>query len=244
MSRIMSIMHTENAIDILTTDGEKLRIERVEFGVKSRFEWLKDYRIYDFDIDDTIRILDAIEEGDAEFYAKMTYGDFSEAAALFDCNHIETTPQENGYPTQLKSALIGFDTYEQAEKIARLLDLDMRYFDKQVGWDVWHRTNNTAYECFELTPEDYGDGYQFYGWNDIDIIQNDAVECANNCDCYRDLVGIVNDAKELIDEVEKIDDDQVVVAFGMQYQETINPKCMQYEFDGHSHAIGLCNYEY
>jgi len=44
---------------------------------------------------------------------------------------IETTDQRNGYPSHLKYAIIGFDSFEQAEKISKGSGLQIEIFEKK-----------------------------------------------------------------------------------------------------------------
>lgn len=83
-------------------------------------------------------------------------------AATYALTVIETTSERNGYPSNLKNAIIGFDTFEDAKKIADENGLSIQFFKKKDGWNLWYRTNNIAYNPMENKAEDYGDNYKEY----------------------------------------------------------------------------------
>ena len=61
---------------------------------------------------------------------------------------IDTTTGLNGYPQSLKKAIIGFEDFEQAEKLAEEYHLDIEIFTKRDGWQLWNRDANSAYDAF------------------------------------------------------------------------------------------------
>ena len=72
---------------------------------------------------------------------------------------IETTSQANGYPSNLKYAIIGFETFEDAEKLANEHDLEIESFKKRDGWQLWARAGNRVYKPFKNSAADFGDNY-------------------------------------------------------------------------------------
>ena len=62
---------------------------------------------------------------------------------------ITTTSARNGYPQRLKRAIIGFDTFEDAEKLAHENGLSIEYFSKRDGWCLWYRERSHAFAPFE-----------------------------------------------------------------------------------------------
>ena len=54
---------------------------------------------------------------------------------------IDTSSARNGYPQQLQQAIIGFDTFEDAEMLAEEHGLSIAIFSKLDGWGIWYRTN-------------------------------------------------------------------------------------------------------
>lgn len=68
-----------------------------------------------------------------------------------DCGYelVDTTPERNGYPTNLRHAITGFNNWEEAQDFAKENGLDLITIDKRDGWQVWHR-GGWATEPFDL----------------------------------------------------------------------------------------------
>jgi hypothetical protein len=78
----------------------------------------------------------------------------------YDLEMIETTTGRNGYPQSLKKALIGFQTFEQAQEIEKEYpEVRITTFHKRDGWQLWERNNNTTYEALKNSASNYGDDY-------------------------------------------------------------------------------------
>lgn len=75
---------------------------------------------------------------------------------------IETTSEKNGYPRDIKRAIIGFENFEQAEELAKQYDLSIEEFYKKDGWSLYYRTKNPVSEPFENDSNEYGDDYLSY----------------------------------------------------------------------------------
>ena len=73
----------------------------------------------------------------------MKQFDFIDLAAQGGFELIETTSERSGYPLDLKKAIIGFDSMEEAREYAEQHDLSIEIFHKRDGWNVWYRTGTT-----------------------------------------------------------------------------------------------------
>ena len=170
----------------------------------------------------------------------------NEIASENDLQVIDTTTGLNGYPHALKKAIIGFDDFEQAEKLAEEYHLDIEIFTKRDGWQLWSRDNNSAYEAFERSASDYGENYQQFS---ADISQDDFLqqvgaasyidELADEEDGLDRIEEYMKDLRELYNAIASADDDEIVIAEGDVYVETIKEKTMQYSYDTKHYVIGL-----
>lgn len=159
---------------------------------------------------------------------------------------ISTTTGLNGYPQSLKEAIIGFEDFEQAEKLAEEYHLDIEIFTKRDGWQLWSRGNNHAYDAFERSAEDYGENYQQFEANmsQDDFLQQVGAasyidELADEEDGLEKIEDYIKGLRELYDEIAIADDDEIVIADGDVYVETIKEKTMQYSYDTKHYVIGL-----
>lgn len=88
--------------------------------------------------------------------------DFYTIAEIENLQVIETTSAMNGYPQSIKKALIGFESFEQAERVAEEYGLSIEYFTKRDGWQLYYRTNDRAYSAIEVSADEYGDDYRAF----------------------------------------------------------------------------------
>lgn len=153
---------------------------------------------------------------------------------------IETTTNSTGYPESLQKAIIGFDTFEQAEELAEENGLSIEFFQKRDGWDLWYRTGSTAYEPFRRSVEDFGDDYSKFSKEDLeDFYENEVQPFVSEFDSFDDLRSFLEQNEKIKDEIEDAEDDEIVITYCGEYYDTIKERTMAYNYDTHSYAIGL-----
>lgn len=106
---------------------------------------------------------------------------------------VSVTSASNGYPQNVQLALIGFDTFEQAEDVANANDLTIVSLYKRDGWNLW-ADQGAACGPIELCAEDYGDDY-------ISFNSSWSVE------------DLADDLRGAIDGIEELDDIFTIVDF-------------------------------
>ena len=114
--------------------------------------------------------------------------DLAEIASENGLQLIETTASRTGYPERLQKAIIGFDTFEQAEELAKENGLSIEFFRKRDGWNFWYRTGSTAYEPFRRSAEDFGDDYSEFSKEDLeDFYENEVQPMVSDFENFDDL---------------------------------------------------------
>lgn len=168
--------------------------------------------------------------------------DFINLATENSLQLIDTTSERNGYPRNLRKAIIGFDTFEQAQTLAKENGLYVEVFTKRDGWQLWARTGNKAYNAFERSADEFGDDYMMWTRNDAQAFYEqeiqafvDEVETFEDSDDYESRMDVFEDIKQLADN-------QAIVTCCGDYYDTIDVKTMIYEYDTHHYAIGLIDY--
>lgn len=157
---------------------------------------------------------------------------------------ITTTSARNGYPQRLQRAIIGFDTFEDAEKLAHEKGLSIEIFTKREGWSLWYRTGNHALAPFERSAEEYGDEYRQYSKEDLEGFYVNEVQpsvCA--FDDFESLRCFLDNMEEIRDRIEDADDDEIILASYGGYYDTVKKTTMAYVYDTHHFAIGLIDRE-
>ena len=157
---------------------------------------------------------------------------------------ITTTSAKNGYPQRLKRAIIGFDTFEDAEKLANENGLSIEIFTKLDGWRLWYRTGDHALAPFERSFEEYGDEYRQWSKADLDgFYMNEVQSSAYVFDDFESLRCFLDIMEDIRDRIEDADDDEIVLATYGGYYDTIKKTTMSYCYDTHHFAIGLIDRE-
>ena len=166
--------------------------------------------------------------------------DLVEIASENGLQLIETTANSTGYPERLQKAIIGFDTFEQAEKLAKENGLSIEIFQQRDGWGLWYRTGSTAYEPFRRSAEDFGDDYSDFRKEDLeDFYENEVQPIVSDFDSFDDLRSFLDQKEKIKDEIEDAEDDEIVITCCGEYYDTIKEHTMSYNYDSHSYAIGL-----
>lgn len=164
----------------------------------------------------------------------------STLASDYGLNLIETTSESNGYPIHLRYALIGFDTFQQAEEIAEHHELQIKTYQKKDGWKLWYRTGNNAHEPYQNSVEDYGDNYNSFESKDTDEFYKEEVKPRlENFADFDSLKKFLKEQEEILDKIYLCDENELVITCLGTYYETIQKKSMSFYHDTHHYAIGL-----
>ena len=167
------------------------------------------------------------------------YERFHELAGNNDLKFIETTSGKNGYPQDLKPALIGFNDYKEAEEFAIENGLETYIFHKRDGWQLWERCNPAHYP-FSVSAEDYGDNYNmFLASERTEYFDNEVKPCLENFDNIEDLKTFVNEQESIMDELDRCNEDEAVITYCGEYYDTIKVKSMEWYHDTHKYVIGV-----
>ena len=159
--------------------------------------------------------------------------------------YIETTSGNNGYPQAIKSAIIGFDTFEEAEKLAEDHNLSIELFTKKDGWQLWYRTSNNAHEPIKNSSDDYGDNYsQFDKMTEEEFLTNEVlpvikdIEMTDNNN-FDFLESFIEQQRKLFNKIDELEENEIVITCQGQYYDTINVYSMESYHDTKYIAIGL-----
>ena len=154
--------------------------------------------------------------------------------------YIETTTGKNGYPQQLRGAVIGFETFGEAEEVARLHGLRITTFFKRDGCNLYERNNSTTWEPLKITSCDYGDDYSHHDSGDVENFFEEYVSpMLGEFDNFEDLQKFIDEYKKIYEELQSIDETQLVITCMGRYYETIDKESMSWSHDGKTWVIGV-----
>lgn len=173
--------------------------------------------------------------------------DLKEIAKKTGFDYIETTTGMNGYPQNIKPAIVGFNNFDEAQKIADEYGLQIEQFTKKNGWQLWVRTGDTAYEPFENDSSDYGDDYQEYSSSEFEdeseFFEKEVKELLTSCESLDEAEAILSSQKELWENIEQSEDDEIIISCSGRYYETIKKKTMSFHHDSNTKIIGVILHE-
>lgn len=166
--------------------------------------------------------------------------DFFTIAEIENLQVIDTTSAMNGYPEDLKPALIGFDSYEDAERVAKEYGLSVEIFTKRDGWQLYYRTGNRAYSPIEVLAEDYGDDYMSFTSSDYDgFYENEVQERISEFKTFDDVEQFLEAKKKIYEAIEDLEDDEMVITYQGEYYETVKRYTMSRYYDTKTTVIGV-----
>jgi len=167
------------------------------------------------------------------------YGLLRELADNNALQFIETTSATNGYPQDLKPALIGFNDYEEAEEFAQEHGLQTYIFHKRDGWQLWQRSK-PAYEPMTITSDDYGDDYNMFTHDELDdYFGNEVKPRLDDFDNMEELKKFLNNQEEIMDELDRCNENEAVITYCGDYYDTVKVKSIEWSHDTHNYVIGV-----
>lgn len=170
----------------------------------------------------------------------MTQFDFIALAEDAGLQLVDTTSESTGYPKNIKRAIIGFETMEEAQEYAEKYNLSIETFRKRDGWNLWYRTGDRAYEPFTRSAEDFGDDYMMYTANDEEnYYLTEVKDAVSDFDNFDDIEQFLKERREVYDAICMLTGDEVVITERGVLSEVIPLHTMNYSYDTYHHAIGL-----
>lgn len=152
---------------------------------------------------------------------------------------IETTSEGNGYPKELRKAIIGFDSFEDAKTFAKKYNLSVMMFFQRNGWQLWHR-RDIAYEPIKVSASDYGDDYRELTVADMDSYFEDEVKtCLDNFEDFDSIEIFLDEQKEIYNELKYLNESEKIITYQGRYYETVSIESMDWSYDSKRWIIGV-----
>jgi hypothetical protein len=154
---------------------------------------------------------------------------------------VETTTAKNGYPQELRFAIVGFGYFCDAEELAYKYGLRITTLYKKDGWALWVRNNDTTYSPLEITCEEYGDDYRDYDGGSQRLYYEDEINSIdfNEFNNFSELKEFIDEREEVYNEIANATSDQLVITCNGRYFDTIDKRAMRWSFDTHNYIIAL-----
>lgn len=168
----------------------------------------------------------------------------NEVAKAYSLEQITTTPDFNGYPRDLKPALIGFQSFEDAERAANEIGGHPVELVRPDGHEFWTRKGH-VFKAFDYSDAQtlFGDNYEtFTNSGDYWEFMREALpELISRREDPEDAEKLIKQVKETAEAIDDLEDGETALCenIGGVYAFFIILRPMEYYHDGAGHAIGI-----
>lgn len=155
----------------------------------------------------------------------------------------DTTTNSNGYPTDIRKALHGFQTMEELKTAASELGGETGYIRRKDGWQAWVRKADPHASRFLLEPCDLGYNFEAADPDDLKEIATEELRAYYDEDrSVDDIVRLVKDITSLKSKVMDMKGTDVLF-FGKSCDfaacETTPKFRMSYHYDTWTHSLAV-----
>ena len=184
-----------------------------------------------FDNGDMVEVLYHTKEESLEYAAfKAGHGD----------DVVTTTEATWGPHRRLKKAVIGFDTYEEAQTFADSIENGIIISLTKKDGHQFYTPRDRAWAPFQLTADDYGEDYICY--DDADEYWANTWELLREVRWVKpaDILDHLESIRNIYDEISNLEDNQqLLIHSGSSYTEVIPKKTMKWSHDTWTYIIGV-----
>lgn len=152
---------------------------------------------------------------------------------------IETTSEMNGYPRNLKKAIIGFNTFDEAWELANRYGLSVQEFTRRDGWQLWVRGGRMweEYDYAQIREDDTD--IEVYSPGEEDDVIEELKYFLGICDDLGEMRHFINNTREVLDALNDCEDNQIVITSFGKLEGVYERKVMSYSYDTHQYVIGI-----
>lgn len=158
---------------------------------------------------------------------------------------VETTSEASGYPRGLGRAVVGFDTFEEAQDVADKYGLTVVKLHKRDGWQLWHNDRQALHDGDRpmLEPEDMGYHNIYQAGDEKRVVEDLKASIAGlddiECICY-----LADSRKDIIEELDTLGENEAIFTDHDSKTPTewekVNIHPTEWEYDTHHYCVALC----
>lgn len=156
---------------------------------------------------------------------------------------IETTDNCNGYPSNLKKAVIGFEDFEDAEHFAKENGGEIIKLRRKAGQQLWSR-GSRAFEPFYMSKV-YDDDpcYEMYFCGDEERFTDNVKGQIAEMNDFALIQSFVEEKAEIWDEFCTLGENEFILVKDGKLEGVIEEERMDYEYDSTYYRIGVIENE-
>jgi hypothetical protein len=152
---------------------------------------------------------------------------------------IETTSEGNGYPRNLKTAIVGFEDFEDAENFAQENGGEIIELKRKAGQQLWSR-GSRAFEPFYMSTI-YGNdpNCEIYFCGDEERFIDNVKEQIAELNDFALIQSYVEEKSEIWDEFCTLGENEFILVKDGKFEDVIEEERMDYEYDSTYYRIGV-----
>lgn len=152
---------------------------------------------------------------------------------------IETTSEGNGYPSNLKKAVIGFEDFEDAENFAKENGGEIIDLKRKAGQQLWSR-GGRAFEPFYMSKiYDNDPCYEMYFCGDEERFTDNVKEQIAELNDFALIQALIEEKTEIWDEFCTLGENEFILVKDGKFEDVIEEERMAYEYDSTYYRIGV-----
>jgi hypothetical protein len=152
---------------------------------------------------------------------------------------IETTSEGNGYPRNLKTAIVGFEDFEDAENFAQENGGEIIELKRKAGQQLWSR-GSRAFEPFYMsTIYDNDPNCEIYFCGDEERFTDNVKEQIAELNDFALIQSYVEEKSEIWDEFCTLGENEFILVKDGKLEGVIEEERMDYEYDSTYYRIGV-----
>lgn len=154
---------------------------------------------------------------------------------------IELTSGTNGYPRNIRPAIIGFESFEEALEAAENTDGYVAAFHQKYGWQLWEEkgTMDEPFDLMKNYAEQHGTIYTNADIDNFnDFMKREFVEPFGDADSLDAFSGAVVKFVDLYNAIDALEDDEFLYVEDNVFT-TIKKTSMSDDYDSNRDVIGV-----
>lgn len=164
-----------------------------------------------------------------------------EISELTNLELVELTKGRNGYPSGISKALdaSSLDNFTEVEEIANTYNLEIVKIHQKDGWHFWEN-KGWVNKPISIDSSDFGDNYsEIHPMDEEDFIDNEVKPLLEDLTNFEEIQALLESKKEIWEEVEQLEDDEIVITHEGAYYDTFKTKTLSFSEDTHNWKIAL-----
>lgn len=152
---------------------------------------------------------------------------------------IETIDNGNGYPSNIKKAIIGFDDFEDAENFAKENGGEIIELRRKVGQQLWSR-GSRAFEPFYMsTIYDKEPNCKMYFCGDEERFTDNVKEQIAELNDFALIQSLIEEKSEIWDKFCTLGENEFILIKDGKFEDVIEEERIDYEYDSTYYRIAV-----